>query len=66
MLLRQRVRAKALEVRDELLAPGHQAAFLEDSGRDAAVDALDEAAILQPIHDRPGEKFDLPDVRRHQ
>src|SRR5947209_12503455 len=46
MLLRQRVRAKALEVRDELLALGHQAAFLEDSGRDTAVDALDKRDVL--------------------
>src|SRR6266568_1900332 len=38
----------------------------DDLDADLRIAEFDEAAILEPIHNRPGEKFDLPDVRRHR
>src|SRR5438445_8011186 len=69
MLTRERFRAKALEVRDELLALGEQPPFAEHAGAHPALDALDEGAVLQAdlvverdqlVHPR------LVDVRREE
>ena len=46
MLLRERLGAKMLEMRDELLGLRHQPARIEHAARDAALHAFDERDVL--------------------